>query len=132
MIQQSDKTEEKNTVIPIRRTRRKMKARKGMNISKDNEGDKTDLPKEVRPFVKVVNEIKEVPIDANSITTKLPIVDFSSKETIQESYIITRKDGERRVYSNVEDIDKNDVIDLYKLLEDRRKVETLTGYELFC
>ena len=136
--------EEKQKVLPVRKsTRRKMKARKGMSSSKfiqeeEEEGDNTKFPEDVRPFVKVILEenvqMDVAALDVEPISTKYKIVDFNSKETRQESYIIIRQNGEKRVYSNVddlmEDIDRTDVMDLYNILEERRKKETLTGYEL--
>ena len=133
--EKASQIEEKQKVLPVRKsTRRKMKARKGMSSSRfvqteEEEGDNTKFPEDIRPFVKVIPEediqMDVAALNVEPISTKYKIVDFISKETRQESYIIIRQNGEKRVYSNVddlmEDIDRTDVMDLYNLLEERRK-----------
>ncbi|GJS72951.1 hypothetical protein Tco_0705792 [Tanacetum coccineum] len=113
------------------RANSKEESSKKQKLEEDNHAEK----KELRDSMDVVLR-DDVAIDVESLATKYPIVDWKT-HILNENmmcYQIIRADGSSRNYKifneMLDDFDRQDVIDLYRLVNERYKTTSPEGYDL--
>ncbi|GJX01412.1 putative ribonuclease H-like domain-containing protein [Tanacetum coccineum] len=104
---------------------------KKQKLEEDNDAEKEEL----RDSMDVVPR-DDVAIDVESLATKYPIVDWKT-HILNENmmyYQIIRADGNSKNYKifneMLDDFDKQDVIDLHRLVNERYKTTSPKGYDL--
>ncbi|GJY97174.1 hypothetical protein Tco_0514084 [Tanacetum coccineum] len=101
------------------------------HMEEDNDAEKEEL----RDSMDVVPR-DDVSIDVESLATKYPIVDWKT-HILNENmmyYQIIRADGSSKNYKifseMLDDFDRQDVIDLHRLVNERYETTSLEGYDL--
>ncbi|GJY40019.1 putative ribonuclease H-like domain-containing protein [Tanacetum coccineum] len=109
----------------------KEESSKKQKLEEDNDAEKEDL----RDSMDVVPR-DDVVIDVESLATKYPIVDWKT-HILNENmmyYQIIRADGSSKNYKifseMLDDFDRQDVIDLHRLINERYEKTSLEGYDL--
>ncbi|GJS20674.1 hypothetical protein Tco_0449306 [Tanacetum coccineum] len=104
---------------------------KKQKLEEDNDAEKEEL----RDSMDVVPR-DDVAIDVESLATKYPIVDWKT-HILNENmmyYQIIRADGSSKNYKifseMLDDFDRQDVIDLHRLVNERYEITSLEGYDL--
>ncbi|GJW83808.1 hypothetical protein Tco_0156953 [Tanacetum coccineum] len=104
---------------------------KKQKLEEDNDAEKEEL----RDSMDVVPR-DDVAIDVESLATKYPIVDWKT-HILNENmmyYQIIRADGSSKNYKifseMLDDFDRQDVIDLHRLVNERYETTSLEGYDL--
>ncbi|GJW99591.1 putative ribonuclease H-like domain-containing protein [Tanacetum coccineum] len=109
----------------------KEESSKKQKLEEDNDAEKEEL----RDSMDVVPR-DDVAIDVESLATKYPIVDWKT-HILNENmmyYQIIKADGSSKNYKifseMLDDFDKQDVIDLHRLVNERYETTSLEGYDL--
>ncbi|GJW25140.1 hypothetical protein Tco_0038951 [Tanacetum coccineum] len=104
---------------------------KKQKLEEDNDAKKEEL----RDSMDVVPR-DDVAIDVESLTTKYPIVDWKTYILNENMmyYQIIKADGNSKNYKifskMLDDFDRQDVMDLHRLVHERYKITSLEGYDL--
>ncbi|GJZ01710.1 hypothetical protein Tco_0519671 [Tanacetum coccineum] len=89
---------------------------------------------ELQVFLNIVPE--EESLDVESLATKYPIVDWETQILANDKYYyqIKRVDGSVKhykiFYAMLYDFDRQDVLELYRLVKERFQIASLKGYDL--
>ncbi|GKB18076.1 hypothetical protein Tco_0851999 [Tanacetum coccineum] len=109
----------------------KEESSKKQKLEEDNDAEKEEL----RDSMDVVPR-DDVAIDVESLATKYPIVDWKT-HILNENmmyYQIIRADGSSKNYKifseMLDDFDRQDVIDLHRLVNERYETTSPEGYDL--
>ncbi|GKG32622.1 hypothetical protein Tco_0430132, partial [Tanacetum coccineum] len=89
---------------------------------------------ELKACLEIVPKDEEA-VNVESLATKYPIVDWKTHILAEDKmyYEITRADGSTKYYkifsAMLDDFDRQDVLDLYRLVKERFETTSLEGYD---
>ncbi|GKA91603.1 putative ribonuclease H-like domain-containing protein, partial [Tanacetum coccineum] len=132
-MKSAEKMEEDDVVKETRAKRKKSIPRKSTRKRQKVEEDAEK--KELKGFLDIIPR-EEVPIEVKSISTKFPIVDWKTCILIETFmyYQVFRGDGSSKNYKvfseMLEDFDRQDVEELYRIVKEKYSASRLEGYDL--